>query len=297
VIDIDRMDEQLAAALTGGTAPGARSPGPAPARAPAPARRTPRVTSPSPAPTPRPAPRPASAAELLALGLVEEADATVAAGAHPRDALTWSTMRALMGGRRDSVRTGIDELRRLAERTDDPQAHDHHWLQRFWAAFEWGTDEERYDTLDHCRERAYRFDDVPWWGNLTLLLAAMGKQDEAVRAFDTIAPGLPALSYTAAGLDVITNCVEAAALLHDAGRAAAAAEVLPGADGRLVVVGAGVVCKGAVDRYRALGLAATGRWAEAGERFRGAEAMHRAIGAEALLAQTLRQAAGPLVAA
>jgi hypothetical protein len=112
-----------------------------------------------------------------------------------------------------------------------------------------------------------------------------------------VSPHLAALAQEAVGPDLVTNCIEAAALLNDPGRVVAAARSLPGPDGRLVVVGAGVVCKGAVDRYRALGLAAAGRWGEAAERFRSAEATHRALGAEALLARTLQQASGSLVAA
>jgi tetratricopeptide (TPR) repeat protein len=221
-----------------------------------------------------------------------EAEAAMASSSHPRDALTWATMRALLDGRQDAVRRGVDELRRLAERTDDAEAWDRYWLQRFWAAFEWGTDEERFEVLDHCRERAYRFDEVPWWGNLTLLLAAMGKQDEAIRAFDA-ALQLP----DAQGLDPLTNLIDAGALLGDAGRVALAFRSLGAPEGRLVVVGPGVVCKGSVDRYRALGLASLGRWDEAGHAFRSAEAAHRAIGARPLLERTIRQASGSLVAA
>ena len=287
MIDIDRMDQELSAALAG-------SVGALPARSPARAR-----TSPSPAPAPEPrqcegaAPATSSPLGLLELGLLEEADAAMTGAAHPRDALTWTTMRALLGGREAEAIRGVEEMRRLAERTDDPEARDRHWLQRFWADFEWGTQGERLDVLDHCRARAYRFDDVPWWGNLALLLAAMGKQDEAVRAFDAAAQ-LPLGPHA---LDVVTNLIEAAALLGDAGRVCAAFPALREPEGRLVVVGPGVVCKGSVDRYRALGLAALGRWGEAAASFRSAESTHRAIGAGPLLARTLQQASGSLVAA
>jgi hypothetical protein len=277
VIDIDRMDEQLASALTGKASRAPRSPAPVPA----------------PTPAPAPASRPATATELLELGMLEAADAAVRATAHPRDALTWATMRALLDGRRDAVRTGVEELRRLAQRTDDPVAWDRYWVQCFWYGFEWGTAEERLDVLDHCRERAYRFDDLPWWGNLTLLLAAMGKTDEATRAFDQAAVQVAQVPL----LDAVTNLVDAGALLGDAGRVAAVAHGVHWPEGRLVVVGDGVVCKGSVDRYRALAIAAAGRWTQAGECFRAAESTHRAIGAEPLLARTLQQASGALVAA
>ncbi len=289
MIDIDRMEEQLASALNG-AGPARRSPVPAPEPTPAPA----------PASTGRrhrAQPAPPTAVELLAAGRLDEADAVVAASAHPRDALTWATMRALLDGRRAAVMTGIQELRRLAERTDDAEALDRYWAQRFWAAFEWGATEERYDLVDHCRTRAYRFDDLQWWGHLALLLAAMGKHDEATRAFDVAAPLVASSARNAGWLDASTNLAEAAALLGDPGRVAAVARSARWPAGGLVVVGAGVVCKGSIDRYRAMGSVALGRPAEAVERFRHAESVHHDLGAGPLLARTRQQAAGVGVAA
>lgn len=270
MIDIDRIDEQLAAALVGEA--GRRPPAP---------RRRPHVDAPLTPP------------QLLELGRLEEADAATAAAAHPRDALTWATMRALLEGRQEAARTGVEELHRLAQRTDDPVAWDRYWIQRFWVAFEWGTAEERFDVIDHCRERAYRFDELPWWGNLTLLLAGMGKVDEATRAFDEA----HALAAHVPALDAVTNLVEAAAGLGDAGRVAAVSRTVRWPEGRLVVIGDGAVCKGSVDRYRALVFAAGGRWKEAGDCFRAAESTHQAIGAQPLLARTRQQASGTAVAA
>ncbi len=160
-----------------------------------------------------------------------------------------------------------------------------------------GTEEERYDVLDHCRTRAYRFDDFQWWGNLTLLLAVMGKHDEALRAFDEVSPVLAGAAKHPAWLDVITNLIEAASVLGDPTRVAAAGRSLRWPEDRLVVVGPGVVCKDSVERYRALVHVANGRWDKAGECFRRAEAAHRAIGAGPLLQRTLQQASATSVAA
>ncbi|MGI8810002.1 MAG: hypothetical protein ACR2KK_19590, partial [Acidimicrobiales bacterium] len=263
--------------------------------APAPRRRLP---PPPPPPSAGPAhARPRSAPELLERGLLDEADAAVAAASHPRDALSWTTMRALLDGRQDAARTGLDELRGLAERTNDAEAWSRYWIQRFWAAFEWGGEEERYDLLDHCRDRAYRFDDLHWWGNLALLLAAMGKHEEAARAFDDALRLAAPVSDGAVRLDVLTNLIETGALLGEPGRVAEAARHLRVVVGRLVVVGEGVVCKGSVDRYLGLAHAALGRWGDAGECFRSAEATHRLIGAQPLLVRTVQQASGALVAA
>ncbi|MGH9264275.1 MAG: hypothetical protein ACRD1D_06235 [Acidimicrobiales bacterium] len=297
------MDEQLASAVTGGPRQAMRAPAPAPPPAAA-AIPPPPVPAPSVAAEPRrrdrvrrPGPSPATPVELLELGMVAEADAAVGTASHPRDALTWATMRALLDGRQEAVRTGVEELRALAQRTDDPEARYRYRIQRFWAAFEWGTNEERLDVLDHCRERAYRFDELDWWGNLVLLLAAMGKEDEAVRGLDEAAALVGSVANHPAALDPLTNLIEAAAMLGDPARVSTVARFLKWPEGRVVVVGPGVVCKGSVDRYRALGLAAAGKWRQAEECFRQAEAVHRDLGAGPLLARTLRQASGAGVAA
>lgn len=271
MIDLDRIDAQLAAAVT--------EAGPAPA-----------------AVRPRPVPPTAGVAELLELGQLEEVDLRIAAATDRRDQATWAAMRALLDGRRDAVRTGIDTLLRLAREGDDAEALDRSSALRFWAAFEWGTEEERLDALDHCRDRAYRFDDLQWWGNLTLLLAATGKQDEGVRAFDAALQLVPGVRRDGARLDVVTNLVEAAALLGDTARVARAGRQLRTPTGRLVVVGEGVVCKGSVDRYLGLVHAAAGDAPAADRYFSRAASAHRALGAGPLLARTLQQASA-LVAA
>ena len=301
MIDLDRMEAQLSAALTERAGPPSATvrPGPVPAPTPAPA-----PISPAPAPRARrrsrpepPAPPPsAGVRELVELGMLDQVSARAAGAANRCDQLTWTTMRALLEGRSDAAHKGIAELEALAK-AGDPEAGARAGAQRFWAAFEWGTDDERLDVLDHCRTRAYRYDDLDWWGNLTLLLAAMGKGDEAVRAFDATLPLLAASPRDAVRLDVVTNLVEAAALLRDAGRVALAGRELRTPTGRLVVVGDGVVCKGSVDRYLGLIHAAVGDSSKAGGYFRSAESAHRALGSEPLLARTLHQASGLLIAA
>lgn len=227
-------------------------------------------------------------AGLLALGRIEEVDAAIRATVDRRDLVTWTTMRALLDGRRDDVAVGLGDLLGLARATEDPDIWARWWAQRFWAAFEGGDDEERYEVLDHCRSRAYRFDDLEWWGRLTLLLASMGKSDEAVRAFDGGRDLLARAAPDGRRLDALTDLVEAAALLGDWSRVALVHRLLP--EGGLVVVGAGVVCKGSVERYRALGYLATGDRTRAARAFDTAAATHQALGAAPLLARTLAQA-------
>ena len=59
----------------------------------------------------------------------------------------------------------------------------------------------------------------------------------------------------------------------------------------------GIVCKGSVDRYKALGYAALGKWKQADRYFRRAETLHLEIGAGPLLARTRQQAGGSGVTA
>jgi tetratricopeptide (TPR) repeat protein len=228
--------------------------------------------------------------------MLEEVDARIATAPDRLDQTTWATMRALLHGQRDAVRIGIEALTRLAQ-DGSREALERAWTLRFWAAMEWGCEDDRFDVLDHCRERAYRFDDLAWWGHLALLLATMGKHDEAVRAFDLALPLAAGAPRDGLRLDVVTNLVEAAFLLGDASRVALAGRELRTGTGVLVVVGDGVVCKGSVDRYLALIHAAVGQWGDAAEYFRSAEAAHRSLEAERLLARTLRQASGVLAAA
>jgi hypothetical protein len=228
--------------------------------------------------------------DLLELGRLEEVDARIAAATDPCDVATWTTMRALLDGRQDAVRSGIELLASQAKATGDPAVSDRSWVPRFWAAVEWGDQKERYDVLDHCRERAYRFDEPSWWGNLTLLLATLGNADEGSRAFDAAFALIDGAPRDGVWLDVATNLIEAAALLGDSARAALVHRTLTWPAGRLVVVGPAAVCKGSVERYRALGFTAAGMWADAADCFRTAVSVHRSIGAAPLLARTLAQA-------
>jgi hypothetical protein len=189
----------------------------------------------------------------------------------------------------------VDDLLGLARATEDPETWDRYWAQRFWAVLEWGGEDDRYEVLDHCRGRAYRFDELVWWGRLTLLLASMGKVEEAVRAFDGGLAVLERAPRDDRWTDALTDLVEGAALAGDWGRAALLQRAVP--EGGLVVVGPGVVCKGSFDRYRALGFLSIGDWARATRCFDSAAAAHQAIGAAPLLARTLAQARSVPVAA
>ena len=240
--------------------------------------------------------RPPSMSALLELGMIDEVEARIAATTDRLDSLTWATMRSLLLGHRGPVEAGIQRLGELARTSEAREPWERYWIQRFWAAFEWGSHDERLDLLEHCRERAYRFDELHWWANLTLLLAATGAHEEAFSAFDETQRFVRRVPKDSVWLDELTNLIEAAALLGDPDRLAVCHRALRWPDGRVVVVGNGIVCKGSVDRYKALGYAAVGKWKQADRYFNAAEALHQEIGAGPLLHRTRQQAGAALAA-
>jgi tetratricopeptide (TPR) repeat protein len=234
---------------------------------------------------------------MLEQGMIDDVEARIASTTDRLDALTWTTMRSLLVGHREPAAAGIRKLGELARTSEAREPWERYWIQRFWAAFEWGSEDERLEVLEHCRERAYRFDELHWWANLTLLLAATGKHEEALSAFDETQRFVFGVPKDRVWLDELTNLLEAAALLGDPDRLAACHRALRWPDGRVVVVGNGIVCKGSVDRYKALGFAVLGKDRQAERYFRSAEALHQEIGAGPLLALTRQQASGFLAAA
>ena len=292
MIDVDRMESQLQ------TASKVRRPAPAvgPTIAAASARVLARLRVPAAAPHPAdPAPvswaPPRAGSRLVRLlddGELVEADRLVAETPSRREQLSWATMRALLAGDQDTARAKNRALRTLAQEDRDREAMDRYWLQRFWLVVTWGTGDERLELAERCRERAYRADDLQWTAALAVVAAQIGKGDEAGEAFEDAFQRL-GRAEERIQLDVATNLVEAAALMGDAFLAGRLHYTLAWAPGRLVTVGEGWICKGAIDRFQGLGEAAAGRFTEADEHFGRAVSRHRALGARPLLAKTLHQ--------
>ena len=238
--------------------------------------------------------------ELVAAGRLDEADLHIAAHAElareegtmadRRDAAAWATMRAILDGRQADARAGSELVRQLGAKASDPNAEERYWQQRFWVVLEWGTEEERFELLDHCRRRAYWQQDVRWRSSLVLLLARMGRVDEAAREFDETAPRvLSARVRDAEWLDMSTNLAEAAALLGDARRATTVNRAVSWPKSGTVTVGQAQVCKGSIARFQALLATTTIRWAEADMEFGAAVDAHRRTHAQPLLARTLAE--------
>jgi len=237
--------------------------------------------------------------DLVGQGKLAEADLHIVAHAevahasgrvdHRSDAIGWAVMRALLTGRASAARAGIDESAALDPGKRHPQVQERTWAQRFALALAWGEVHERYEVLDHCRERAYCHGDAAWQGRLTLLLAVLGRSDEARRQFDTtIDAVLHTPSCDAGWLDLATDLAEAAAILGDAERSDLTRRGLDrAAKAPIAVVGNAWVCKGSVARYQALVTAASGGADVTDGYFRAAAETHRRLGAEVLLARTL----------
>jgi tetratricopeptide (TPR) repeat protein len=226
--------------------------------------------------------------ELLDEGELAEADRLMADLSSRRERLSWATTRAILDGHQDTARAKNRAMHALAQEDRDRDAMDRYWLQRLWVVLTWGSDDERAELVEQCRDRAYRADDLQWTAALAVVLAQTGKAGEAGEAFEDAFRRL-ARAEESIQLDVATNLVEAAALLRDAFLAARLHYTLMWTPNRLVTVGEGWICKGAVERFRALGEAAAGMFPEADADFARAVARHRALGARPLLARTLHQ--------
>ena len=91
---------------------------------------------------PRKAPwrrRSPSLSTLLELGMIDEVEARIASTTDRLDALTWANMRSLLLGHRAPAAAGIEKLQELARTTQAREPWERYWIQRFWAAFEWGS--------------------------------------------------------------------------------------------------------------------------------------------------------------
>lgn len=166
-------------------------------------------------------------------------------------------------------------------------AEEREWIQRYHRVLHRGTDEERLEVLDHCRQRAYRDGDALWRSMLVLLSARMGRTAEATLDLDLAGREADVVGLGPEGLDLVTNLAEAAAVLGDRAWAAAALSSLSGLDGGLVVMMRDGTLKGALARYRALAALTCGRLDRADSDFAVAAEVNRAQNHRVALAHTL----------
>ena len=98
---------------------------------------------------------------LLEQGMIDEVEARIASTTDRLDALTWATMRSLLLGHRGPAAAGIQKLGELARTSEAREPWERYWIQRFWAAFEWGSDDERRSVVRFQRMAGTEFCSSP----------------------------------------------------------------------------------------------------------------------------------------
>ena len=97
------------------------------------------------------------------------------------------------------------------------------WAERYRTLVASGTptsdagDFETAEVLDHCRERAYRHDDLEWRAALSLLLARLGKTDEARRELTTTSSKARQSGVRGSWIDIQSTLSQTAAVLDRGG--------------------------------------------------------------------------------
>jgi DNA-binding CsgD family transcriptional regulator len=207
---------------------------------------------------------------------------------HEQDAFAWQVTWALMEGRIEDARTGMEDLRAFGEQLELPATDDLYWIQRYGLAIEWDDQEEVDEVVAAYAERAEARPLVPaWWGALAALQVRQGDHDGARRHLDRLAAdGFAAIPRDVVWQTALTYLADVSAHLGDAERSAVLLdELAPFAD-RVVVVDRGMLCKGSIALN--LGVLATvcERWEDARRWLRMAEARHQQMGAGPLLDRT-----------
>ena len=110
-----------------------------------------------------------------------------------------------------------------------------HLPHRFRLLLEGGDEDERYRLLDECRERAYTHGDVRWRAALTLLLARLGRTDEARRELDATVADADALPHDGTWLEIVTDLADAATILGDAERSRLVRRRIPRVPDRMLL--------------------------------------------------------------
>ena len=234
--------------------------------------------------------------DLLELGDVQGADIQIAAASKLAEALQqplylWWTSgfrcaRAQLAG-------DFAEAERLAQETlavgQRGQAENamHYYAQ---AIFNIRREQGRLGEIEDAVRRVIDlYPAIPAWrAALALLLAEMGRPEEARAEFERIASrGFDALPRDANWLIAVTLLAEVCGALGDGRRAEALYALLLPYAGRNVVVGRAATCNGSASRLLGLLAAAMRRWDAAESHFADALEMHERMGTGPWRARTL----------
>ncbi|HZQ37286.1 MAG TPA: LuxR C-terminal-related transcriptional regulator, partial [Dehalococcoidia bacterium] len=208
-------------------------------------------------------------------------------------AARWRAMTALLAGRSAEAEDLVQRAHILGLRTRRRDATPLYIVQ--WGALR--RQQGRADELvGRLRELVEQLPDAPVWrAGLAAVYAELGSFAEARRELERLAgAGFADLPRDTNWLVTLTSLAQVCAALPDPERAAQLYELLLPYSARFVVVGAAVVCHGAVAHYLALLATALGRWQAAQQHFVGAHALHQRLGARPWLAMTLAEHAALL---
>ena len=203
-------------------------------------------------------------------------------------AATWTAMRALLEGRAGDARAGHDPRLRPRRRGERPGCRRDAAHAALGLALEWGTAAELAEMCEEYRVRASRSGDSRMWRSaLALARVRSGQLDLAAEELRRVTDhGFGELARDPGRLFPLACLVEVAWALGDTRRATMVGAMLEPFADHVAVAGRAVVCGGSVARACALAAAAAHRWDDAEHHFRTASAVHRALGAQPLLART-----------
>jgi tetratricopeptide (TPR) repeat protein len=197
-------------------------------------------------------------------------------------------MRAMLGGRFDEAEGAIEEVFRLSDRADDPEATIA-WCQRWWLVLERGNLEEMARITPSIRTlAAHQGPSRPaWLAGLALHDARLGAHKAAqVAVGHLVDRDLRALPRNAVWLNTLTHLADAVALLGDERRAVVLYDLLGPYSDRMALVDRAIICKGAVAYYLGLLARTMGDTERAARHFDAALKIYRRIGAAPLAART-----------
>ena len=233
-------------------------------------------------------------ADHLELGDLDAAD-TAMAGCEPMIARTQQPLLRLLPAQHRAMRTiltgQLAEGERLANATLE-LARDggYHYAQTFGSLlFElrWlqGRLAELEDRLSRYAERQPDF--AGWRAAVAMVCSEGGRLDEARDQFEALAADdFRDCRFDHTWTTVMLTHAEVCATLGDVSRAALLYDLLMPYHDRLVVLGSGAVCIGAIDRTLGQLANMTGRWDDAEEHFRRADELNRRALAAPFVART-----------
>lgn len=235
-------------------------------------------------------------ADLIELGDLRAADSEIDAFSRSAQELRhpyyswavpmWRATHSLLAGRLEEAERLAQEAFTLGRRAH-PEAFDAFGVQLTLLRREQG----RLDEIEpFIRSFADRTPDAPTMrAGLANMYAQLERLEDTRREFEHLASN----NFTDLPADMnwlicLALATEACAILGDAPRAALLHEMLLPYASRVVVVGWGIACYGAVAHYLGLLASTMRRWKDAATHFEVALQMHSAMGAKAFVARTQR---------